>query len=184
MLRRQQAQPRCTSPPRPRTRGARHRSHESARAAHGRTQNDRGYCPRSRACKTTDTRDSPAPQSTAAAPSGSQTRSQRSASGSSAPDQSRAGRCGSSKVKALCAPNRGQEHHRSAGPNDRAEPPRRDQRNKRTGLVRLSAVPSCDAPADDRLINQTESRFVNRLNGSFATQSEQDRTSLFGSRMT
>jgi seryl-tRNA synthetase len=40
----------------------------------------------------------------------------------------------------------------------------------RTGLVRLPAVPSCAAPDDDRL-NQTESRFAERLNRSFATQS-------------
>src|SRR5271156_3416481 len=44
--------------------------------------------------------------SMAGAPSGSQTRSQRSTSGSSAPDRSIAGPCASNKEQAACAPNR------------------------------------------------------------------------------
>src|SRR3974377_79595 len=49
-------------------------------------------------------------------------------------------RCVSSKVQAPCAPNRGRELHQSAGPDDRPEPPRRDRRNKRTGLVCKSPI--------------------------------------------
>src|SRR5262249_61596066 len=47
--------------------------------------------------------------------------------------------------------------------------------NKRTDLVHLLDAPSCNAPADKPL-NRTESRFANRLNESFATESGVDRT--------
>ena len=78
----------------------------------------------------------------AAAPSGSRTRSPRSASGSSAPDQSRACRCASSKVQAPCAPSRDRERRRSDAPGDRAARPCRGQTNKRTVLVHLPVDPS------------------------------------------
>src|SRR5664279_6029838 len=50
-----------------------------------------------------------------------------------------------------------------------------NQRHRRTGVARLPAVPSCAAPDDDPL-NRTESRFADRFNGSFATQSGIKRT--------
>jgi hypothetical protein len=64
-----------------------------------------------------------------------------------------------------------------------AAPLRRDQRNKRTGLVRLPADPSCAAPADLRL-NSTESRCASRLNGSFATHSGVKQTSQIHGAMS
>src|SRR3984885_10801524 len=87
-------------------------------------------------------------QRTAGPPSGAQTHSQRSASGPSAPDQSRADPCVSNKAPILCAPNSDRENRRSAAPDDRAEPPCRDQTNRKTVLVLLPAAPSCAAPAD------------------------------------
>src|SRR5262252_333629 len=71
--------------------------------------------------------------------------------------------CANSKVQALCEPNRDRECYRSGAPGDQTEPPCRDRRNKRTGLARLSAAPSSNAPADARL-RPTESRFATRLN--------------------
>src|SRR6185503_9315227 len=59
-------------------------------------------------------------------------------------------------------------NRRSVGLDDRVEPPRRDQTNRKTVPAQLPAAPSCAAPAD---ASPTESRIVSRLNGSFATQS-------------
>jgi hypothetical protein len=47
-------------------------------------------------------------------------------------------------------------------------PPRRDQTHKRIGLVHAPAAPSSTAPAN-RHLNPTESRFIDRLNESFAS---------------
>src|SRR5262249_25071194 len=114
-----------------------------------------------------------------AAPSGSQTRNQRSASGSSVPDRSKVGLCGSNTVQAPCAPNPSRAPHRSAGLSDQEALPCRDQTHKRIGSVHHLAVPSSTAPANHRL-NPTESRFAHRLNESFATQSPRKRTESRG----
>ena len=80
--------------------------------------------------------------------SGSQTHSQQAASGSSAPGQSRAVPCASNKAPIPCAPNLDRANRRSAAPDDRVEPPCRDQTNRKIVLARLPADPSCAAPAD------------------------------------
>src|SRR5262249_9469484 len=144
-----------------------------------RTPNGRGYCPRYRACRTNGRQGSPAPQRRYAAPSGSQTRNQRSASGSSVPDRSKVGLCGSNTVQAPCAPNPSRAPHRSGGLSDQEALPCRDQTHKRIGSVHHLAVPSSTAPANHRL-NPTESRFAHRLNESFATQSPRKRTESRG----
>jgi len=102
--------------------------------------------------------------------SGAQTRSPRATSGSSAPDQSRAGQCASSKAQAPCAPNSDRERHRSGGPNGQLAPPCRDQTRIGTGPDYHPADPSCVRSPDLRL-KPTESRLASRLNESFATQS-------------
>src|SRR5580658_9931404 len=75
---------------RARTRDETCRSRGIAHDGHARTPSDLGSCPRSRARKTGDRRGLPVPRDTAPVPSGSRTRSRQRASGSSAPDQSRA----------------------------------------------------------------------------------------------
>src|SRR6187551_1838518 len=47
-----------------------------------------------------------------------------------------------------CAPSSDRANRRSAAPDDRAEPPCRDQTNRKTVPVLLPAAPSCAAPAD------------------------------------
>src|SRR6476646_4579505 len=70
-----------------------------------------------------------------------------------------------------CAPSSDRADRRSAAPDDRAEPPCRDQTNRKIVLARLPADPSCAAPADalstngitDRESSQRE--FCNTIEG-------------------
>src|SRR5204863_9362003 len=71
-----------------------------------------------------------------------------SASGSSVPGQSRADPYASNMAPTPCAPSSDRANRRSAAPDDRAEPPCRDQTNRKTVPVLLPAAPSCAAPAD------------------------------------
>jgi hypothetical protein len=98
---------------------------------------------------------------------GSQSRSQRSASG--APGRSTVGRCASS-CKLLVYP--AQSERRIDLPNQmiRGHHLCRDQTRKGIGPL---AAPLCTVPANRRLIVETESPFAHRLNESFATQSPQ-----------
>jgi hypothetical protein len=88
------------------------------------------------------------PRHKSVAPSGSQTHSRQATSGSSAPGQSRAGPYANNKAPTPCAPNPDRASRRSAGIDDRVEPPCRDRTNRKTVLARLPADPSCAAPAD------------------------------------
>jgi hypothetical protein len=93
--------------------------------------------------------------------------------------------CANNKAQAPYAPNSDRERRRSLELNDLAAPPRRDQTHKRIGLVHAPAAPS-STPAN-RHLNPTESRFIDRLNesfASFATQSGVKRTSQFQSVMS
>src|SRR6516225_8695112 len=130
-------------------------------------------CLRYRACRTSDRQGSLESQRKSAARSGSQTHSRQVASGSSEPDQSKAGQCASNKALAPCAPNSDRAARRSSAPNDRVELPCRDQKNRKTVLVRPPAAPSCAAPAD--ALSTTESRILSRLNVCFATESGANR---------
>src|SRR5689334_23369401 len=82
---------------------------------------DPEFCPQSRARKTSDRQGSLALRDTELAPSGSQTRSRRRASGPSAPDRSKAAQSSGKKAPAPSAPKKGRELQQSLEPGDRQE---------------------------------------------------------------
>jgi hypothetical protein len=73
-------------------------------------------------------------------PSGSQTRSPQSASGSSTPDQLKADLFASSRAQAPCVPNQDRERRRSARSNDRSEHLVEIERIKELTLSALSPL--------------------------------------------
>src|SRR4029077_17191450 len=87
------------------------------------------------------------------------------ASGSSAPDQLRAGRAVSSRTQARRGPMTNRARRQSRGPDGRPAQPLQGKMNKTVAPDRASAVPSSAASTEDR-VRATESLFAqvsNRL---------------------
>ncbi len=109
----------------------RRRSHGTAHDGHGRMLSDPEFCPQSRARKTSDRQGSLALRDTELAPSGSQTRSRRRASGPSAPDRSKAAQSSGKRAPAPSAPKKGRELQQSLEPGDRQERLHQDEMNRK-----------------------------------------------------
>jgi hypothetical protein len=136
-----------SSPDAHRRSGAGRRSLGSVLAAHGRTQSGQVSCLRYRACRTSDRQGSPESRRKSAARNVSQKYNQLTASGSSAPDRSKAGSCANNKVSTPRGPNLDRANCRSAAPDDQAGPPHPDQTNERTDPDRSSSENGANAPA-------------------------------------
>ncbi len=110
-----------------------------------------------------DKRGSPELHDRSVVPSGSQRRTPRPASGSSAPDRSRADPGTSNEVEVRCEARKDREQRRSSAPDDLREPHRQDETRTTFDLGHSSDGPSSIDLAEIR-VSTTESRFADHLN--------------------
>src|SRR5215207_8623362 len=114
-----------------------------------------------------------------AAPSGSQTRTPRPASGSSVPDRSTGDPSTNSEVQVRCEARTDREQHRSSAPDDPRAPRRQDETRRTVDLGHSSDGPSWIDLVEIR-VNTTESRFAACLN-RLLQQNRHDRDMTSGS---